>query len=124
MVKPTQPFDPFAIARVGAETAMGLAARPGDLLKVQRNAVRQWGEYWSTVLTPGEKPRDRRFASPEWQDHPYFRSIRDAYLLASEQLRDIFGQAAAGDQVQLLHQLHTQFAANALVRPGGIGPTI
>lgn len=98
MVKPTQPFDPFAIARVGAETAMGLAARPGDLLKVQRNAVRQWGEYWSTVLTPGEKPRDRRFASPEWQDDPYFRSIRDAYLLASEQLRDMFGQAEGGDQ--------------------------
>ena len=36
-----------------------------------------------------EKPRDRRFAAPEWQDDAYYRGIRDAYLLASKQLRDV-----------------------------------
>ena len=36
-----------------------------------------------------EKPRDRRFAAPEWQDDAYYRAIRDAYLLASKQLRDV-----------------------------------
>jgi polyhydroxyalkanoate synthase len=33
--------------------------------------------------------RDRRFAAAQWQDDPYFRSIRDSYLLASRQLRDL-----------------------------------
>ena len=54
-------------------------------------AAKQWGDFWTEALTgkAGEKPRDRRFASPEWQDDAYYRSIRDAYLLASKQLREM-----------------------------------
>ena len=86
------PFDPFALARATGESIAGLAAQPADLLDVQLAAAKQWGDYWSSLMTPGEKVRDRRFASPEWQDDPYFRAIRDAYLLASEQLRGAIGQ--------------------------------
>ena len=86
------PFDPFVIARATGESIAGLAARPVDLLNVQLAAAKQWGDYWSSLMTPGEKVRDRRFASPEWQDDPYFRAVRDAYLLASEQLRGAIGQ--------------------------------
>ena len=86
------PFDPFVIARATGESIAGLAARPADLLNVQLAAAKQWGDYWSSLMTPGEKVRDRRFASPEWQDDPYFRAVRDAYLLASEQLRGAIGQ--------------------------------
>ena len=43
---------------------------------------------------PSEKPRDRRFSAPEWQDDPYYRAIRDAYLLASRQLRDAVERSA------------------------------
>ena len=31
--------------------------------------------------------KDRRFAAPAWQQDPWFRAIRDAYLLAGDQLR-------------------------------------
>ena len=86
------PFDPFALARATGESIAGLAAQPADLLDVQLAAAKQWGDYWSSLMTPGEKVRDRRFASPEWQDDPYFRAVRDAYLLASEQLRGAIGQ--------------------------------
>ncbi|MEO6247514.1 MAG: class I poly(R)-hydroxyalkanoic acid synthase [Sphingomicrobium sp.] len=89
---PGLPFDPFALARATGESLAGLAARPTDLLDVQLAAAKQWGDYWSSLMTPGEKVRDRRFASPEWQDEPYFRAVRDAYLLASEQLRGAIGQ--------------------------------
>ena len=78
--KPTLPFDPFAIARATSEAAMGLAMRPQDLLEVQVAAAKQWGDFWSGALggKSGEKPRDRRFHSAQWQDDPYYRSVRDA----------------------------------------------
>jgi polyhydroxyalkanoate synthase len=94
--KPTLPFDPFAIAKAVGETSMGLAMRPQDLLEVQVAAAKQWGDFWMGALSgkASEKPRDRRFHSAEWQDDPYYRSVRDAYLLASKQLREM---VAVGD---------------------------
>src|SRR6478672_11542590 len=97
MMKKTQlPFDPFALAQAAGEAAIGLAARPTELLNVQLNAARQWGDFWTGALsgTPNEKPRDRRFSAPEWQDDPYYRAIRDAYLLASKQLRETVDKSA------------------------------
>ncbi|MDQ3074253.1 MAG: class I poly(R)-hydroxyalkanoic acid synthase [Pseudomonadota bacterium] len=95
-VKSTMPFDPFAIAKATSEHALGLAMRPQDLIEVQLAAAQQWGDFWTNALSgkATDKPRDRRFAAPEWQDDAYFRALRDAYLLASEQLRDV---VALGD---------------------------
>jgi len=98
-VKATLPFDPFALAQAGTDFALGLAARPADLLEVQITAAQQWGDFWTRAMSgqPTEAPRDRRFASPQWQDDPYFRSIRDSYLLASRQLRDLVSVGHQGD---------------------------
>ena len=96
MKKAPLPFDPFALAQAAGEAAIGLAARPAELLNVQLEAARQWSDFWTDALAgkPGEKPRDRRFSSPEWQDDPYYRAIRDSYLLASRQLREAVGRSA------------------------------
>jgi len=93
----TLPFDPFAIAQATSEFALGLAMKPTDLMEVQLAAAQQWGAFWTGALVGKEtdKPRDRRFAAAEWQDDAYYRAIRDAYLLASQQLRDV---VAVGDQ--------------------------
>jgi len=90
-VKHTLPFDPFAIVKASSEFAFGLAMKPAELMEVQLAAAKQWGEFWTGALSgqAGEKPRDRRFAAAEWQDDAYYRAIRDAYLLASKQLREI-----------------------------------
>jgi len=90
-VKPSLPFDPFAIAEASSKFAMDLAMKPVDLMQVQLAAAQQWGDFWTETLSgeAGEAPRDRRFAAPEWQDDAYYRSIRDAYLLASRQLRGV-----------------------------------
>jgi polyhydroxyalkanoate synthase len=97
MKKAPLPFDPFALAQAAGEAAIGMAARPAELLTIQLEAAQQWGEFWSDALTgkPSDKPRDRRFSAPEWQDDPYYRAIRDAYLLASTQLRKTVGEAAS-----------------------------
>ena len=80
MKKAPLPFDPFALAQAAGEAAIGLAARPAELLNVQLEAARQWSDFWTDALAgkPSEKPRDRRFSSSEWQDDPYYRAIRDS----------------------------------------------
>ena len=90
-VKPTLPFDPLAIAQATSEFALGIAMKPAHLMEVQMAAAQQWGQFWMGALAgkETEKPRDRRFAAPEWQDDSYYRAIRDAYLLASQQLREV-----------------------------------
>jgi len=96
MKKAPLPFDPFALAQAAGEAAIGLAARPAELLNVQLEAAKQWTDFWTGALsgTPTEKPRDRRFSASEWQDDPYYRAIRDAYLLASKQLRETVDKSA------------------------------
>ena len=96
MKKAPLPFDPFALAQAAGEAAVGLAARPAELLNVQLEAARQWTDFWTGALSgqPSERPRDRRFSAAEWQDDPYYRAIRDAYLLASKQLRETVDKSA------------------------------
>lgn len=98
-VKPSLPFDPFAIAQASSEFALGLAMKPQDLMEVQLAAAQQWGAFWTGALSgkASEKPRDRRFAAPEWQADAYYRAIRDAYLLASQQLRDVVSVGEGSD---------------------------
>ena len=110
--KPTHPFDPFALAQAAGEAAVGLAARPAELLNVQLEAARQWTAFWTGTMsgTPTEKPRDRRFSAQEWQEDPYYRAIRDAYLLASKQLRDTIDKTAgSGSQGAMARFLLDQY---------------
>ena len=84
-VKPSLPFDPFAFAKATGDVAMSLAMRPQDLMQVQMEAAKEWGDFWIGALSgkAGEAPRDRRFMAAAWQDDAYSRGVRDAYLLAS-----------------------------------------
>jgi len=110
--KPTRPFDPFALAQAAGEAAVGIAARPAELLNVQLEAARQWTDFWTGAMsgTPTEKPRDRRFSAQEWQEDPYYRAIRDAYLLASKQLRDTIDKTAgSGSQGAMARFLLDQY---------------
>jgi polyhydroxyalkanoate synthase len=97
--RPTLPFDPFAMARSAGDLAWGLAAKPAELLEVQLAATRQWGDFWTSALSPpADPPRDRRFSAPEWNTDPYFRAIRDSYLLAGQQLRDLVARGGGDSQ--------------------------
>jgi len=110
--KPTLPFDPFALAQAAGEAAVGLATRPTELLNVQLEAARQWTDFWTGTLSgkPSEKPRDRRFSAEEWQDDPYYRAIRDAYLLVSKQLREtVESTAGNGSQGAMARFLLDQY---------------
>ena len=97
-VAATKPYDGMAVAGSVGEFMLGLAAQPQRLFEVQAKAFRQWGDFWFGSLSPKddetpppvEIPRsDRRFGDAAWRTNPYFRNIRDTYLIASDQLRSM-----------------------------------
>ncbi len=65
------PADPMAWMTAGAEAwSKGLEA---------------WGRMLGATADVGER-KDRRFASPEWNENPVFQTIRDSYLAISDRL--------------------------------------
>ena len=83
-----QPYDPLSIWRAMADHAAGIA--PDALLKVQAEGLREWNDFWLSAwgMKPAAEPaRDRRFAAKAWSEDPYYRTLRDAYLLASKQAK-------------------------------------
>lgn len=91
----TRPYDPLALFQSMA--AFGASLDPARLLALQVDAAREWATFWGNVWNePDERPKDRRFAAPAWNEDPWFRALRDGYLLASDQLRKVV-DAGEGD---------------------------
>ncbi len=91
----TRPYDPLAL--FGSMAAFGASLDPARLLALQVDAAREWATFWGSIWTePDRKPKDRRFAAPAWSEDPWFRGLRDGYLLASDQLRKVV-DAGEGD---------------------------
>lgn len=107
----SRPYDPLALFRTMTEFATSF--RPEQLLQVQMDAAREWGQFWADAWSPkpasSQKPRDRRFAHAEWEEQPYFRTVRDAYLLASKQLRGAVQNAGDGQNAAMMNFLVDQY---------------
>ena len=94
---PSKAYDPTALMRTMTGYAFGLASDPKKLMAMQQDAVKQWADYWGSAFMskadttpPVEIPRsDRRFSSAEYSDNAYYRSVRDAYLIAAKQMREL-----------------------------------
>jgi len=89
------PFDPLAVAGAMNDFAFRMAARPEALVSAYVQGAQQWTDFWLKAMNPsaggGEQPkkRDRRFSSKVWDEDPWYRAIRDSYLLASDQMRGL-----------------------------------
>ena len=87
----------------GVETAMKASETPApptlpglaDAAAMTKAASDFWLDsvkLWQKFLTPAEqkeveeKPKDRRFAAPEWREHPVYDLIRQMYLLIGEHM--------------------------------------
>ena len=85
---------------------------------LQSSYVAKQAQLWSAMLdpqknaqTPAEPvvasaPGDRRFASREWRDNPYFSYLKQSYLLAS----DFLGELAANAELEAKSKERLQFA--------------
>lgn len=88
----TRPFDPSALFGSMSALMAGWAREPQQLFEMQAQAIGQWADFWTNAwrgeLPDPQIPRsDRRFMDKQWSEDPAFRTVRDAYLLASNQLR-------------------------------------
>ena len=92
----TSAFDPLALFRSMA--AFGTTFDPARVIELQVENAKRWTEFWSNVWTqPDAHPKDRRFAATAWREDPWFRSIRDAYLLAADQMKRLVA-SGGGDE--------------------------
>jgi hypothetical protein len=83
--------DPARMARTSAELAQRMSQAT---LEVWRAALARWlgqpAPEQKAVVHPGKG--DKRFTAPEWEANPYYQTLQQLYLLASDYLVE---QAAA-----------------------------
>lgn len=77
----------------------------GEALQNPAHLIEQQAAYWAKALQTfadiqqtlaqgkmdlpaGDAPKDRRFANPLWQTHPFFRMVRDQYLANVEAVEE------------------------------------
>ena len=95
-------FDPAALADAQAD--------------LWRDSVAMWQRFLDPAPAPapegGAAKPDKRFAAPQWREHPLFDLIRQAYLIAGQSLvRQVEAIEGLGDRQR--DQL--RFAARAIV---------
>jgi polyhydroxyalkanoate synthase len=71
-----------------------LAAHPERLAEIQSRYYREYLALWAHSAEPqvtrgSAADADRRFAAPEWDQLPFFRLLRDSYLLNARWLREL-----------------------------------
>ncbi|HWI34978.1 MAG TPA: class I poly(R)-hydroxyalkanoic acid synthase [Burkholderiales bacterium] len=102
MASPAQPSPDAVLAAIAQSSNavtqgwMRLFTSPPDLehsAELQRSYLDQQAKLWQ-ALVAGEEPRvveddDRRFASREWRENPYYNYLRQSYLLAAKYIEDV-----------------------------------
>jgi len=94
--------DPFHVAP-SLNAVMGrLAAQPDRLVRAQADLFSQYLDLWQTTskrmsglpTEPAAQPAkgDKRFADPDWSDHPVFDVIKQSYLVTSNWLNGLVAE--------------------------------
>jgi polyhydroxyalkanoate synthase subunit PhaC len=92
-----------AIAQSGNAVTQGwmrLFTSPPNLERaadLQKSYLEQQAKLWNALLNGGNQSLveddDRRFASREWRDNPYYSYLRQSYLLAAKYIEDVVTHA-------------------------------
>jgi polyhydroxyalkanoate synthase len=92
--------DPFHVAPALTDVMGRLVAQPERMLRAQGELFTRYMDLWQATMRkmmagdeaePVVRPAkgDKRFADPDWQDHPVFDVIKQSYLLTSNWLNDL-----------------------------------
>jgi polyhydroxyalkanoate synthase len=80
---------------------------------------RWWGQLSGTPAGAAGAPGDKRFAAPEWQSNPAYRTLKELYLLASDWL---LRQADDADGLSAAERQHLNFHLRQFV--DAMSPTL
>ena len=86
----TNLFDPLGIGQASTAVWQAMLSDPEHLLRSQQQVARGWLDMLAGSDEPpkddasAEKPADKRFAHPAWEENPGLRALKDAYLLATD----------------------------------------
>ena len=80
---------------------------------------RWWGQLGGAPAGAPGAPGDKRFAAPEWQSNPAYRTLKDLYLLASDWL---LRQAGEADGLSTAERQHLDFHLRQFV--DAMSPTL
>jgi polyhydroxyalkanoate synthase len=106
LASPAQPSPDAVLAAIAQSNNavtqgwMRLFLSPPDLehsVELQRSYLDQQAKLWQ-ALVAGDKAAvveddDRRFASREWRENPYYSYLRQSYLLAARYIEDVVERA-------------------------------
>nr|WP_070959273.1 alpha/beta fold hydrolase [Hyphomonas sp. Mor2] len=103
------PFDQAKLFRAASDVVRGAWSAPVNVMKFQAQAAKSWTEFSLDVtrqmfggksqldLKPAKT--DRRFRDSEWDENLYFKTIKDSYLLASQQMIELANEVLSLDEV-------------------------
>src|SRR5690349_8091146 len=90
VASPLQPGRWLGSAELLKSLTAGLVQDAERLMEIQNRYYRKHMELWSHFApasdgaapaeTKATAPADRRFAGPEWREHPYFQYLARSYL--------------------------------------------
>jgi polyhydroxyalkanoate synthase len=102
--------DPFHVGPALNDVMGKLVAQPERLMRSQAELFSRYMELWQSagrrviggesepVVQPAKG--DKRFADPEWSNHPVFDIMKQSYLLTSNWLNDLVAQVEDVDPLE------------------------
>ena len=118
------PYDPMAMANAWVAFNTALWTDPAKLYEIQTRNLEDWTALWRTMAERalGQSPEpliepargDRRFNAPAWRDEPVFDYLKQAYLLAAQQIGDLVQQADLDDKTRKQVDFFSRQTINAL----------
>jgi polyhydroxyalkanoate synthase len=102
--------DPFNVAPALTDVLGRLAAQPDLLMRAHADLFKGYMDLWHAttrkmageVSDPVVAPNkgDKRFAEPEWQEHPVFDVIKQSYLLTSNWMNNLVASVEGVDPTE------------------------
>jgi polyhydroxyalkanoate synthase len=108
-------------ARSIADPVHATAVAANLSLKLWQEAAETWigaaSHWWGVAPQSQDKPLrtvpDRRFDAPEWEQHPFFRLLKQCYLAISDQLLEEAGRDALDPAERLRLMFHVRQLVDA-----------
>ncbi len=120
----TLPYDPTTLAKAMVAFNTAVMMQPASLFEAQVKGWNDWTALWRTMgeramgqaVEPVAAPAkgDRRFANAAWSEEPVYDYLKQAYLLAAQQLQDFVATAPVDETVRAQVDFASRQVMNAL----------